>query len=246
MSLPSDAFRHVASRPHEPLRTFHPRRAPLGPEREEALRVLWPRLGFSVHDARSPIPREADGSLDTASLFGRTAPLVLEIGSGMGETTAAMAAADPTRDYLAVEAHLPGVANLLGLIDRAGLTNVRIAHGDALDLVRTVLPDGSLDAVHVFFPDPWPKARHHKRRLVQPSHVALLRSRLRVGGALHCATDWVDYAEAMLDALTADPGLENTADGFAPRPSDRPVTKFEQRGLDLGHEVRDLVFRRVR
>ena len=104
----------------------------------------------------------------------------------------------------------------------------------------------SLDAVHVFFPDPWPKARHHKRRLVQPSHVALLRSRLRVGGTLHCATDWVDYADAMLEALTADPFLENTADGFTPRPAHRPVTKFEQRGLDLGHEVRDLVFRRVR
>jgi len=253
MSLPSDAFRHVASRPHEPLRTFHPRRAPLGPEREEALRVLWPRFGFSVHDARSPMPRRADGTLDTAALFGRTAPLVLEIGSGMGETTAAMAAADPARDYLAVEAHLPGVAHLLGLLDRAGLTNVRIAHGDALDLVRTALPvvdgpvdDPVLDAVHVFFPDPWPKARHHKRRLVQPSHVALLRSRLLVGGILHCATDWVDYADAMLEALEADPGLENTVDGFAPRPPHRPVTKFEQRGLDLGHEVRDLVFRRVR
>ena len=157
-----------------------------------------------------------------------------------------MAAADPSRDYLAVEAHLPGVANLLGLLDRAGLTNVRVAHGDALDLVRTALPEESLDAVHVFFPDPWPKARHHKRRLVQPSHVALLRSRLRVGGTLHCATDWVDYADAMLEALTADPFLENTADGFTPRPAHRPVTKFEQRGLDLGHEVRDLVFRRVR
>ena len=258
MNLPSDAFRLVAARPHEPLRTYHPRRSALGPEREEDLRTLFPVLGFSVHDDF------ADSPFDAAAQFGRTAPLVLEIGSGMGETTAAMAAADPSRDYLAVEAHLPGVANLLGLIDRAGLTNVRIAHGDALDLVRTALPvvDGlgeeflapgakssispGLDAVHVFFPDPWPKARHHKRRLVQPSHVALLRSRLRVGGTLHCATDWVDYANAMLDALTADPGLENTADGFAPRPSDRPVTKFEQRGLDLGHEVRDLVFRRVR
>lgn len=274
MSPPSDAFRHVASRPHEPLRTFHPRRAPLGREREEALRDLWPRFGFSVHDAGSPMPRTADGLLDAVRLFGRSAPLVLEIGSGMGETTVAMAAADASRDYLAVEAHLPGVANLLGLVDRAGLTNVRVAHGDALDLVRTALPvapgdpapsagsphrddlvppgatnssrSSTLDAVHVFFPDPWPKARHHKRRLVQPSHVALLRSRLRLGGTLHCATDWVDYADAMLEVLTADPGLENTADGFAARPADRPVTKFEQRGLDLGHEVRDLVFRRVR
>ncbi|GEL99427.1 tRNA (guanosine(46)-N7)-methyltransferase TrmB [Cellulomonas terrae] len=246
MSLPSDAFRHVAARPHEPLRTFHPRRAPLGREREDALRFLWPRLGFSVHDADSPMPRTADGSLDVVALFGRSAPLVLEIGSGMGETTATMAAADPSRDYLAVEAHLPGVANLLGLLDRAGLTNVRVAHGDALDLVRTAVPEESLDAIHVFFPDPWPKARHHKRRLVQPSHVALLRSRLRVGGTLHCATDWVDYADAMLEALSADPFLENTADGFAPRPAHRPVTKFEQRGLDLGHEVRDVVFRRFR
>lgn len=246
MTLPSDAFRHLASRPHEPLRTFHPRRAPLGPARENALRDLWPRFGFSVHDDRSPVPLTPDGSLDTVSLFGRSAPLVLEIGSGMGETTAAMAAADPERDYLAVEAHLPGVAHLLGLMDRAGLTNVRIAHGDALDLVRGVIREESLDAVHVFFPDPWPKARHHKRRLVQPSHVELLRSRLRIGGTLHCATDVVDYADAMLEVLTADPFLTNTAPTFIPRPAHRPVTKFERRGLDLGHEVRDLVFRRTR
>lgn len=247
MSLPSDAFRHVASRPHEPLRTFHPRRATLGRDREHALAHLWPRFGFSVHDdALGGAPTTPDGALDTRALFSRDAPLVLEIGSGMGETTAAMAAADPGRDYLAVEAHLPGVANLLVLLDRAGLTNVRVAHGDALDLVRRRVPEGTLDAVHVFFPDPWPKARHHKRRLVQPTHVALLRSRLRVGGTLHCATDWADYAEQMLDVLTADPGLENTADGFAPRPAHRPVTKFEQRGLDLGHAVHDVVVRRVR
>lgn len=247
MTLPSDAFRHVASRPHEPLRTFHPRRATLGRDRERALAHLWPRYGFSVHDdALGRAPVRPDGTLDTSALFGRDAPVVLEIGSGMGETTVAMAAADPARDYLAVEAHLPGVANLLVLVESAGLTNVRVAHGDALDLVRRHVPEGTLDAVHVFFPDPWPKARHHKRRLVQPAHVALLRSRLRVGGTLHCATDWVDYADRMLDVLTADPGLENTAEGFVPRPAHRPVTKFEQRGIDLGHEVRDVVMRRVR
>jgi tRNA (guanine-N7-)-methyltransferase len=249
VSLPSDALRLVSARAHEPLRTFHPRRSPLSLEREDALRTQWPLFGFSVHDAAATVPLAPDGSLDTVALFGRSAPLVLEIGSGMGEATAAMAAADPSRDYLAVEAHVPGVANLLGLIGRTGLTNVRVAHGDALDLLRTAIPAGGangLDAVHVFFPDPWPKARHHKRRLVQPSHVALLRSRLRVGGTLHCATDWVDYADAMLAALTADPFLENTAAGFTPRPAHRPVTKFEQRGLDLGHEVRDVVFRRVR
>ncbi len=245
MSLPSDAFRHVASRPHEPLRTFHPRRATLGRDREHALAHLWPRFGFSVHDDElGPPPVTATGALDTVALYGGDAPLVLEIGSGMGETTAAMAAADPDRDYLAVEAHLPGVANLLVLLDRDGLTNVRVAHGDALDLVRRAVPPDTLDAVHVFFPDPWPKARHHKRRLVQPAHVALLRSRLRVGGTLHCATDWADYAEQMLDVLTADPAL--VTDGFVPRPAHRPVTKFEQRGLDLGHEVRDVVARRVR
>jgi len=131
-------------------------------------------------------------------------------------------------------------------VESHGLGNVRVAHGDALDLVRHRLPEGSLDAVHVFFPDPWPKARHHKRRIIQPAHVALLRSRLVVGGTLHCATDWVEYADAMLEVLDADPGLENPSGGFAPRPAHRPVTKFERRGLDLGHEVRDLVVRRCR
>ena len=206
---------------------------------------LWPRLGFSVHDdAEGAAPLTPEGLLDRGRLFGRQAPLVVEIGSGMGEAVAAMAAADPGRDYLAVEAHLPGIAHLLGLLDVQGVTNVRVAHGDALDLLRRRVAESSLDAVHVFFPDPWPKAKHHKRRLIQPSHVALLRSRLVPGGTLHCATDWLPYAEAMLEALTADPDLVNEHDGFAPRPAHRPVTKFEQRGVDLGHEVRDVVVRR--
>ncbi|WP_448630518.1 tRNA (guanosine(46)-N7)-methyltransferase TrmB [Cellulomonas soli] len=196
-------------------------------------------------DELGSAPLTPAGLLDTPTLFGRSAPLVLEIGSGMGETTAAMAAADPGRDYLAVEAHLPGIANLLLLVERAGLANVRVAHGDALDLVRRLLPADGLDAVHVFFPDPWPKARHHKRRIIQPSHVALLRSRLRVGGTLHCATDWLEYAESMRDVLDADPGLAGPVELVA-RPAHRPVTKFEQRGIDLGHEVHDLVVRRAR
>ncbi|GIG28564.1 tRNA (guanosine(46)-N7)-methyltransferase TrmB [Cellulomonas marina] len=264
-TAPQDRFTHVAARPHEPLRTFHPRRAALGAERRDALDRLWPRWGFSVHDeALGPLPLRASrapGSaddpaapapvqvLDAPALFGRAAPLVLEIGPGMGEATAAMAAADPGRDVLAVEAHLPGIAALLLRLEEAGLTNVRVGHGDALDLVRRRLPEGSLDEVRVFFPDPWPKPRHHKRRLVRPAHVALLRSRLVVGGTLHCATDWPEYAEAMLAALSADPGLANAstrADGFVvPRPAHRPETKFERRGRALGHEVRDLVFRRV-
>jgi tRNA (guanine-N7-)-methyltransferase len=245
VTLPSDAFRHVASRAHEPLRTFHPRRATLGRDRERAHAHLWPRFGFTVHDdALGRAPLRADGSLDVAALFGRAAPLVLEIGSGMGETTVAMAAADPSRDYLAVEAHLPGVANLLVLIERAALTNVRVAHGDALDLVRRHVPEGTLDAVHVFFPDPWPKARHHKRRLIQPAHVALLRSRLTPGGTMHCATDWAEYAESMRETLTADPELVDVHGGYAPRPAHRPVTKFERRALTAGRDVFDLVHRR--
>jgi tRNA (guanine-N7-)-methyltransferase len=240
-----DDFRHRAAAPHEPLRTFHPRRVGLGPARQDALRRLFPELGFSVHDEAAPYPRTDQGMLDIAALFGRSAPVVLEIGPGMGGATAAMAAADPGRDYLAVEAHLPGIASLLTLVDEAGLTNVRVGHGDALELVRRGIPPGSLAAVHAFFPDPWPKARHHKRRLVQPAHVALLRSRLVVGGVLRTATDWPDYAEQMLQVLSADPGLENVADGYADR-AGRPVTAFERKALAQGRVARDLVFRRVR
>jgi tRNA (guanine-N7-)-methyltransferase len=244
VTLPSDAFRLLASRPHEPLRTFHPRRSPLSQDRQDALEHLWPVLGFSIHDPEHPYPTTPDGLLDTVALFGREAPLVVEIGSGMGETTAAMAAADPGRDYLALEAHLPGIASLLGFVGGLGLSNVRVGHGDALELLRRAVAPESLDAVHVYFPDPWPKNKHHKRRLIQPSHVDLLRSRLRVGGTLHCATDWRPYAEQMRDVLAADPDL--TSSGLVARPAHRPVTKFEQRGLDLGHAVHDVVARRTR
>lgn len=237
-----DLFRQVAARPHEPLRTYHPRRASLGRDRSDALDRLFGRYGFSVHDEAAPFPRTADGLLDTAALFGRTAPVVLEIGPGMGETTAAMAQADPDRDYLAVEVHLPGLANLLLLVERLGLTNLRVAHGDALELARTALAPDSLDAVHAFFPDPWPKARHHKRRLVQPEHVALLRSRLRVGGTLHVATDWAPYAEQMVEVLAGDPGLDSL--GAVPRPEHRPVTKFEARALEIGRASTDVIARR--
>lgn len=245
--LSPDDFRHRAAAPHEPLRTFHPRRVGLGPARQDALRRLFPVLGFSVHDETASFPRTPDGLLDPVAMFGRHAPLVLEIGSGMGEATAAMAARDPGRDWLAVEAHLPGIASLLLLLDEAGLTNVRVGHGDALDLVREAIRADSLDAVHAFFPDPWPKARHRKRRLVQPAHIALLRSRLAIGGVLHVATDWADYAEQMLEVLSADPGLGNVApssDGFAR--TDRPTTGFERKALAAGRVPRDLVFRRVR
>jgi tRNA (guanine-N7-)-methyltransferase len=165
----------------------------------DARAKLWPAYGLTVMDGDR-------SALDLGELFGRDAPRVLEIGFGMGDTTAAMAAADRERDYLAVEVHTPGIGNLLALVGELGLTNVRVAHGDAMELVHRIEP-AALDAVHVFFPDPWPKARHHKRRLIQPANVVLLRQLLRPGGVLHCATDWPDYAEAMAATLDADPGL---------------------------------------
>jgi tRNA (guanine-N7-)-methyltransferase len=168
--------------------------------------------------------------------------MVVEIGSGMGEATARMAAADPGRQYLAVEVHTAGVANLLHLLDEGGLANVRVAAVDAFELLRDDIAAGSLDAVHVFFPDPWPKVRHHKRRLIAPERVAVLRERLRAGGVLHCATDDAGYARAMLATLDADPGLVNRHDGFAPRPGHRPVTKFELRAVRAGRAAFDLMY----
>lgn len=228
----------VPAPPVAPIRTFHARRGRLGEGRLDALDRLWPRYGLDVPSA-TPGAR-----VRTDILFGRRAPMVLEIGSGMGEATIAMAAADPGRDYLAVEVHLAGIANLLRQVERAGLGNVRVARGDALRLLRDGLAPDSLDAVHVFFPDPWPKARHQKRRLIQPSHVALLRSRLAPGGTLHCATDWAEYAETMLATLDADPELVNAYPGFAPRPAHRPLTGFERRGLAAGRQIFDLIFQR--
>jgi tRNA (guanine-N7-)-methyltransferase len=195
---------------------------------------LGPAYGLTV----------SDSPLDPVRLYHRAAPLVLEIGSGMGEATVEMAAADVGRDYLAVEVHTAGVANLLALIENHGLTNVRVARGNALHLLAYQLPPDSLAAVHVFFPDPWPKTRHHKRRLIQPAHVALLRSRLVPGGLLHCATDAADYAQSMLDTLTRDEELVSPFPGYATH-TGRPRTKYEQRALDAGRDVFDLVFHRV-
>jgi tRNA (guanine-N7-)-methyltransferase len=175
-------------------------------------------------------------------VFGRPAPKIFEIGSGMGETTASIAQSNPDTDYLAAEVHTPGVGSLLKLIEEQSLKNVRVIQHDAVEVIENMIGVGTLSGIHVFFPDPWPKKRHHKRRLVQPALVSLLASRLRAGGYLHLATDWEDYALQMLAVLGAAPGLRNTAEGFADRPSTRPVTKFETRGLKLGHKVWDLVF----
>ncbi len=200
-----------------------------------ALDQLLPRYGIEY--------RAALLELDVA--FGRTAPRILEIGFGMGETTARIAAAHPDRDYLAIEVHSPGVGALLKTIDEAALRNIRIVQHDALEVLQNMIAPSVLDGAHVFFPDPWPKKRHHKRRLLQPPFVSLLAQRLKPGGYLHVATDWADYAEQVLSVLAAEPLLANTAEGFAPRPEDRPLTKFETRGLKLGHGVWDAVFRRI-
>jgi len=174
-----------------------------------------------------------------------TRPLVLEIGSGMGETTAAIAAARPDADFVAVEVHGPGVGSLLNRIEAEKLTNLRVLRHDALEVLSEMVADDSLAAIHLFFPDPWPKKRHHKRRLIQPPFARLVASRIRPGGYVHIATDWEDYARQILEVLPAEPLLANTASGFASRPDYRPLTRFENRGLKLGHGVWDAIFRRI-
>jgi len=215
-----------------PIRSFVVRAGRMGPGQARALTELGPRFVLPY----APVP------FDFGVLFGRRAPLVLEIGFGMGDATAAIAAAQPDIDFIGVEVHPPGVGALLQRIDARGLRNLRLIQHDAVDVLEHMVAPGTLTGVHLFFPDPWHKVRHHKRRLVQPTFVALLASRLTAGGYLHCATDWQPYAQQMLDVLGAEPALRNTSAGFAPRPAYRPMTKFENRGLGLGHGVWDLVF----
>ena len=181
---------------------------------------------------------------DFDAIFGRHAPRVLEIGFGMGAATAAIAAAQPEVDFIGVEVHVPGVGALLKEIGERSLTNIRIVQHDAVEVLEHMVAPASLAGVHVFFPDPWHKLKHNKRRLIQPEFVRHLVTRLAPGGTLHCATDWQPYAEQMLQVLSAEPALTNTAEGYAPRPEVRPLTKFEHRGLNLGHGVWDLVFTR--
>jgi len=214
------------------IRSFVVRPGRIGPGQARALVELGPRFVLPY------VPEVTD----FATAFGRRAPLVLEIGFGMGDATAAIAAARPETDYLGIEVHPPGVGALLKQIGENGLTNLRIVRHDAVEVLEHMIAPASLAGVHLFFPVPWHKARHHKRRLVQPDFVRLLASRLRAGATLHCATDWEPYATQMLAVLSAEPELVNTAEGFAARPALRPLTKFENRGLGLGHGVWDLVF----
>ncbi|MGW4023694.1 tRNA (guanosine(46)-N7)-methyltransferase TrmB [Streptomyces sp. NPDC005009] len=220
------------------IRSFQPRRSRVTAGQADALQRLWPAWGFDIDGSRR---------LDLAEFFGNDNPVVLEIGFGMGEATARMAAADPATNILAVDVHTPGQGNLLNLADQLGLTNVRVGNGDAIILLREMLTPGSLGGLRVYFPDPWPKKRHHKRRLIQPEFLTLAATRLAPGAVLHCATDWEPYAEQMLQVLTAHPGFENTRPdgGFAPRPAFRPLTRFEGQGLEKGHVVNDVLFRHV-
>ena len=221
---------------NRPIRSYVLRQGRTTRAQQRAVEALTPKYGIAY----------AEAVIDARAVFGRDAPLVVEIGSGMGESTLEIAKADPATDFIAIEVHAPGIGSLLRGIEAAGLTNLRVIRHDALDVLEHMIADGSLAGIHLFFPDPWPKKRHHKRRIVQPAFAALAARKLAPGGLLHAATDWPDYAEHILAVLSAEPLLENTAAGYAPRPETRPRTKFEARGERLGHPVRDVVFRRRR
>jgi len=216
------------------IRSYVVRAGRMGTGQQRALAELAPRWVLPF----------APGPADFSAVFGRHAPLVVEIGFGMGDATAQIAQGRPDTDFLGLEVHPPGVGALLQRIEERGLANLRIVQHDAVEVLEQMVAPGTLAGVHVFFPDPWHKKRHHKRRLIQPPFVGLLASRLAPGGYLHCATDWQPYAEQMLEVLSAEPALRNRFDGYAPRPAYRPLTKFENRGLQLGHGVWDLVFER--
>ena len=230
--VPQDKIPPAAN--HRPIRSFVLRQGRVSNAQERYRDAMMAKIGIPF----APEP------IDFESVFIRQAPCILEIGFGMGETSAAITQAHPENDYIGIEVHTPGVGSLCKLIAEANLSNQRIIQHDAVEVLHTMIAPASLSGVHIFFPDPWHKKRHHKRRLIQAPLVALLASRLKTGAYLHCATDWAAYAEQMLAVLSAEHTLENTADEYAQRPDYRPLTKFEQRGLRLGHGVWDLIFRR--
>jgi tRNA (guanine-N7-)-methyltransferase len=222
---------------HRRIRSFVLRQGRVTKGQERALETQWPKYGVEY----------GLQSIDLNTLFGRKdSKKILEIGFGMGETTAKIAQTLPDCDFLAAEVHTPGVGALLKLIEEQALTNIRIIQHDVVEVLQNMIADASLDGVHIFFPDPWHKKRHHKRRLIQAEFVKLLCTKLKVGGYLHVATDWQEYAEWVLEVLNAEPQLQNTAakesNGYAEKPNYRPLTKFENRGIKLGHGVWDLLY----
>lgn len=232
--LPDDDAGDRPAHPMRPIRSYVLRAGRMGTGQQRALQELGPKF---------MLPHQAQ-PLDYAAVFGRSAPVVFEIGFGMGAATAEIAKVLPGTDFIGCEVHEPGVGALLKHIGDEQITNLRIVQHDAVEVLRHMIAPASLAGVHIFFPDPWHKKRHNKRRLIQPPFVAELVTRLAPGGYLHCATDWEPYAQQMLEVLGAEPALRNTAEGYAPKPAYRPLTKFEQRGLKLGHGVWDLVFER--
>ncbi len=217
------------------IRSFVRREGRLTKGQERALLELWPVMGVEYRDEM----------LDLNQLFGRDAPIVLEIGFGMGKSLVEMAAAAPETNFIGIEVHRPGVGACLSSAQDAGITNLRLFCHDAVEVLGQMIPDQSIDTLQLFFPYPWHKARHHKRRIVQPAFVQMLRPKLKIGGVFHMATDWENYAEHMLEVMNAAEGFVNTVEGdYAPRPDSRPLTKFEQRGHRLGHGVWDLLFAR--
>ncbi len=218
------------------IRSFVRREGRLTKGQERALQELWPVMGVEFRDEM----------LDLTQLFGRDAPVVLEIGFGMGKSLVEMAAAAPEKNFIGIEVHRPGVGACLSSAQDAGITNLRLFCHDAVEVLGQMIPDQSIDTLQLFFPDPWHKARHHKRRIVQPAFVQMLRPKLKIGGIFHMATDWENYAEHMLEVMQSAEGFVNTVEqgDYAPRPDSRPLTKFEQRGHRLGHGVWDLLFAR--
>ncbi|MHB1100759.1 MAG: tRNA (guanosine(46)-N7)-methyltransferase TrmB [Burkholderiales bacterium] len=219
----------------KPIRSFVLRQGRLSKAQQSAHQNLLPKYGISF--GNEPI--------NLVEAFGRDAPKVLEIGFGMGGSTARIAQDNPDKDYLAIEVHTPGIGSLLRLIEENRLENIRIIQHDAVEVLEKMIPDASLSGIHIFFPDPWPKKRHHKRRLIQPGLIALLCRKLKDGGYVHAATDWEEYAAHILAVMEAEPLLSNTSQGYAEKPDYRPLTKFEERGIRLGHAVRDILFRKI-
>jgi tRNA (guanine-N7-)-methyltransferase len=217
-----------------PIRSFVRRQGRLSDKQAYALNHLWEKYGLAL----------AQTELDFSALFGRVAPCILEIGFGMGQSFIAQAQQNPGLNYIGIEVHKPGIANVLAAIEKQNITNIRLFDADAVEVLQHCIPANSLTAVQLFFPDPWPKRRHHKRRLVQPAFVELIRQKLIVGGKFHLATDWQDYAVQMMEVLSVAPGFVNAIapQQYASRPEERPLTKFELRGQRLGHEVFDLLF----
>jgi len=224
---------------HKPIRSFVRRQGRMTKAQTAAFDTLWSRYGVEMD-----LGLKNRGLLDLNSLFGRKGPKILEIGFGMGEALLVFAQQHPDQDFIGIDVHKPGIGAVLMGIQKLQLTNINLFCGDALDLLNQKIPDNSLDGVHLFFPDPWPKKRHHKRRLIQEPFVELIRTKLKIAGYIHLATDWENYAEQMLEVMTNSNEFINIAGQgrFTPRPESRPLTKFENRGEKLGHKVWDLIF----